>query len=205
MKGGRGLNGYQSIFKSQFPNCELRIANLEKASDQGTLITNLQTQIDTIKDQTKALMDFYTALTLGNVVTKDAKGNVDLLGGKLTAGDVEAENITAKKEICVDDVCITKDELRNLLNRSGIDTTSQQEQTTKKENDSPVAGNPTESGSSQAVQTAEPAVSSTQTDKKADATQPGTSDNSQSTVTDATTSVSSPVSADEQQSTSPQP
>jgi archaellum component FlaC len=161
-------------YNQQFTALDSRIQALETASSQGTLTADLQTQIDTLKDQTKALTDFYTALTLGNVVTKDAKGNVDLLDGKLTA-----------KEICVDDICITKDVLLDLLKRSGIDAAPQQEQSPK--SDSKAAGDSAEPGG-QNVQNAEPTVSSTQTDKKADAAQPTTSDNSQPTVTDATTS-----------------
>jgi hypothetical protein len=50
----------------------------------------LTTQVQTLTDQIAAVTDFFTTFDLGNVITKNALGNVDLLTGTLKAAIVEA-------------------------------------------------------------------------------------------------------------------
>jgi hypothetical protein len=51
--------------------------------------TILLTQVSTLADQVAALTSFFTTFDLGNVITRDALGTVDLLSGTLKAAIVE--------------------------------------------------------------------------------------------------------------------
>jgi hypothetical protein len=73
-----------------------RILSLEKtvglsasALSHETRIADLESQMTTLKDENLALMDFFTTFKSGGIVTKDKEGNVDLLGGRLTAKIIE--------------------------------------------------------------------------------------------------------------------
>ncbi|MDO8566503.1 MAG: hypothetical protein Q7S04_04985, partial [Candidatus Moranbacteria bacterium] len=63
-------------------------AQATQGTDMATLETSLAAQaslIETLQAQVATLMDFYGVFLLGNVITKDALGNIDLLGGTLQA------------------------------------------------------------------------------------------------------------------------
>ena len=49
----------------------------------------LESQMTTLSEQVSVLSEFYTTFELGNFVSKDLDGNVDLLGGKLKASILE--------------------------------------------------------------------------------------------------------------------
>jgi hypothetical protein len=63
------------------------------------LLDTLQSQMDDIKAENKAILDFFTVLNPETMVLKDALGNVDLLKGKLTAQDIEALGTVKAKDI----------------------------------------------------------------------------------------------------------
>ncbi len=74
------------------------ISQQEIADDQAVQIKNLEEQMKTIQDQTKAVIDFALAFDLDKAVFKDAEGNVDLLDGKLEAEEL-ATGILAIKMV----------------------------------------------------------------------------------------------------------
>ncbi len=68
-------------------------------TQNATSLRILQKQMDDLQLQTKPIIDFYLALDLKNVLYKNALGNFDLLGGKITAKDIEALNTIKAKDI----------------------------------------------------------------------------------------------------------
>ena len=72
--------------------------NAEIASIQ-SMQNKLKEQMDLIAEQTAATSDFIINLNINDIVYKNAAGNVDLLGGKLMVGDIEASNSISAKDI----------------------------------------------------------------------------------------------------------
>ncbi|MFH0969257.1 MAG: hypothetical protein V1804_01995, partial [Patescibacteria group bacterium] len=60
------------------------------------ILDTIQSQMDDIKAQNKAILDFFAVLNPESLVVKDSEGNVDLLGGKLTAEGIVAGAFTVK-------------------------------------------------------------------------------------------------------------
>ncbi|NTW30838.1 MAG: tail fiber domain-containing protein, partial [Candidatus Moranbacteria bacterium] len=97
-----------------------RILSLEKTVglsnatlSHETRIAQIESEMTTLRDEHLALMDFFSAFELGDVMRKDALGNVDLLGGKLTLGTLVAD------KLCLEDVCVTKAQLQGMLDATG--------------------------------------------------------------------------------------
>jgi hypothetical protein len=70
------------------------IATMQTSIDtQSTITTTLQTQLSDAQTQLATLMDFYGTFQLGNVIAKDAHGDVDLLGGKLRTAELTTDGL----------------------------------------------------------------------------------------------------------------
>ena len=68
-----------------------QIATLkDQITAQKSDISDLKDQIKLLQDETKSVIDFQIAFNLCNIIIKDALGNINLLGGKITAKDIEA-------------------------------------------------------------------------------------------------------------------
>ncbi len=73
---------------------EIDITNLKAdANTLSTRTTAIETDLSTMQAQIDSLTDFFTAFDMGNVITKDTAGDVDLLGGKLTARTIETGGV----------------------------------------------------------------------------------------------------------------
>ena len=97
-----------------------RILSLEKTVglsnatlSHETRIAQIESEMTTLRDEHLALMEFFSTFELGDVIRKDALGNVDLLGGKLTLGTLVAD------KLCLEDVCVTKTQLQGMLDATG--------------------------------------------------------------------------------------
>ncbi|HWQ60461.1 MAG TPA: tail fiber domain-containing protein, partial [Candidatus Fimivivens sp.] len=84
-----------------------------------TRIAQIESEMTTLRDEHLALLDFFTTFKLGDVLMKDAEGDVDLLGGSLTLGTLVAD------KLCLEDVCVTKTQLQGMLDATGQDSVSQ--------------------------------------------------------------------------------
>ncbi|NTW27219.1 MAG: hypothetical protein HGA36_02775 [Candidatus Moranbacteria bacterium] len=62
----------------------------QQVADATTVAGKLQAQMDLLKEENQALVDFTLALNLKSLIYKDVAGNLDLLDGKLTAQVVES-------------------------------------------------------------------------------------------------------------------
>jgi hypothetical protein len=83
-----------TALESKVADDEAMLAKLQAdLTAQTTLTGTLQTQVSDLQTQVQTLMDFYSTLQLGSVVTADAEGNVDLLGGKLHVSEITAEGM----------------------------------------------------------------------------------------------------------------
>jgi hypothetical protein len=76
------------------PEDQLKLETL--GNDIYGMMAALASQMEIIKEENKAMLDFYLAFELGNFLMKDASGNLDLLGGKLEAEGVVAGAFTVK-------------------------------------------------------------------------------------------------------------
>ena len=65
-------------------------------TNRGSAIKELQEQMDLIQEQNEALIDFMLSVEAGKFVKTDEDGNVDLLDGKLEAGEMVAGAFTVK-------------------------------------------------------------------------------------------------------------
>jgi hypothetical protein len=74
------------------------------ATKQGGRITVLETGIAVMQEETKALIDFYAALDLGNAVMLDADGNLSLPKASLFVLDITADTVVAKDVNATNDV-----------------------------------------------------------------------------------------------------
>jgi hypothetical protein len=82
---------------TNYQSLDSRVVSLDTAvMNQGERLTSLEEQMNTIRDEHQALMDFYTAFELGNVLLKDAEGNVNLASGKLESGGIVAGAFTVR-------------------------------------------------------------------------------------------------------------
>ncbi len=63
----------------------------------------LKTEVEVLTEQLSTLSDFYTTFDLGNILSKDSLGNVDLLGSKLTAHAISADSILGKRFLIASD------------------------------------------------------------------------------------------------------
>jgi hypothetical protein len=59
-------------------------------------------------------------LSLANVEIMGGKVIIDTKGNLKVKGEITAEKVTTK-ELCVEDVCVTRDQLKKLLEKNGID------------------------------------------------------------------------------------
>ncbi|MFZ1735626.1 MAG: tail fiber domain-containing protein, partial [Candidatus Moraniibacteriota bacterium] len=71
---------------------EVRLASLEeKAVDTAALsikVTDLESAVSLLQSSNRVLLDFYNSLSLGNVLVKNADGNLDLSNGKIRAKEL---------------------------------------------------------------------------------------------------------------------
>lgn len=72
-----------------------QVANLDP-NNQVNLVAQIQEQMDNIQDENKAIMDFFLTINPDTLVYKDSDGNLNLLDGKLEAGEVVAGVFTVK-------------------------------------------------------------------------------------------------------------
>jgi hypothetical protein len=81
-------------------NYQLLTTNYQILDTNYQLLTKnyqlLEDQMALIKDQNQTLMDFYTAFEIGNVLMKDAEGNLNLANGQLEAEGIVAGAFTVK-------------------------------------------------------------------------------------------------------------
>ncbi|MFZ2188264.1 MAG: LamG-like jellyroll fold domain-containing protein [Candidatus Moraniibacteriota bacterium] len=82
--------------KSIFTEFAIQVQATEKldrqVSELDLSLNALEEQMVSLQEQSKAIIDFGLALNLDKVIYKDALSNVNLLGGKITASDIEALN-----------------------------------------------------------------------------------------------------------------
>ncbi|NTU67127.1 MAG: hypothetical protein HGB08_04370, partial [Candidatus Moranbacteria bacterium] len=76
-------------------NSQLTI-NGERIESIDSTMKDLEKQIDTIKEQNQAIIDFSSALNIQSLVYKDVDGNLDLMEGKLEAAGIVAGAFTVK-------------------------------------------------------------------------------------------------------------
>ncbi|MFZ2187076.1 MAG: hypothetical protein WAV46_00370, partial [Candidatus Moraniibacteriota bacterium] len=97
---GAATDDVLALHTAQFLTDETRLTALETLTDQLQLDINAQaSKTALLETQMQSLVDFYTTFDLGNLVAKDAAGNIDLtvdvlgnpilLGGKLKAAVLE--------------------------------------------------------------------------------------------------------------------
>ncbi len=80
---------------SDYQSLTANFANLQSdINAQVSKTALIETQMATLTEQLATLTDFYTTFDLGNLITKDTLGNVDLLGGKLKAKILETGALT---------------------------------------------------------------------------------------------------------------
>ncbi|MEI7750070.1 MAG: peptidase G2 autoproteolytic cleavage domain-containing protein [Candidatus Moraniibacteriota bacterium] len=108
-----GLAGKLTTLDSRVLSLESTVGVSTSSLTHETRIAQLESQMTTLQDESLTLMDFFSTFKQGGIVTKDTKGNVDLLGGNLTLGTLIAE------KLCLEDVCVTKDQLKGMLDATG--------------------------------------------------------------------------------------
>ena len=86
---------------SELANLQTQLASsASELADSKTITTKLQTQIDELKLQNQKYEAFDSLIAnisnIDNLIFKDSLGNLDLLGGKLTASEIEAGVLTIK-------------------------------------------------------------------------------------------------------------
>ncbi|QQS15443.1 MAG: tail fiber domain-containing protein [Candidatus Moraniibacteriota bacterium] len=85
-----------ALAAAQLNAMSARLSTLETASTDyearlaanETAITGFESRLATLEETNDALLDFYNAFELGNVLAKDTEGNLDLLNGRLRAKTV---------------------------------------------------------------------------------------------------------------------
>ncbi|NTW15829.1 MAG: hypothetical protein HGA38_05745, partial [Candidatus Moranbacteria bacterium] len=99
---------------SRILTAENELVDLRTVSaEQDVRLATLESEVATLRDENSVIMDFFQTLDLNHVVMRDRNGNVDLLGGRLSAGILQAE------KLCLEDVCVTKNQLRGMLDAAG--------------------------------------------------------------------------------------
>jgi hypothetical protein len=79
---------------------QVDITNIKAdANALATRTTAIETNLSMMQAQIDSLTDFFTAFEMSNVITKDASGNVDLLGGKLAARIIETNGVVVVNAI----------------------------------------------------------------------------------------------------------
>ena len=86
---------------NKFATIDTQLASsASELADSKTITTKLQTQIDELKLQNQKYEAFDSLIAnisnIDNLIFKDSLGNLDLLGGKLTASEIEAGVLTIK-------------------------------------------------------------------------------------------------------------
>ena len=94
------LAGYDSKLEemnSQITNYQLLFTDYEnRMNGIETANRNLTEQMDLLKQQSQAVIDFAAALDVNSLLMKDSSGNVNILGGQLEADGVVAGAFTVK-------------------------------------------------------------------------------------------------------------
>ena len=113
-KDADSLDGRLSALDSRVLSIESDITDLVSTTNgQDTRIGDLEEDMALLRDRNAVLFDFFQTFEMDRFVSTDAFGDVDLLGGRLSVGILQAETL------CLEDVCVNRDQLEALL--SGAD------------------------------------------------------------------------------------